>query len=375
MKKYLATITAIFLLIGYNYPATAATPPKAGASCSKVGSERIYKSKKYICVKSGKKIVWSSGKTISAAMTPTPTPSATPTEAPTLWSKYGFTKPLNIDSVILAATASFTNYTSTIRNEYTVKVVAQSDVDPLLKTWVEDGANYVAKRFAYPKPNREFVNVIASDAAWLEDAYTKAGYTSNEIRDRVGGFNAGAPAFGGSNTNTWNYATIKRDSLMTRDRGGMAQTAGHEYFHAIQELLSKGNNPGIKGEKIPNWYWEGPAMFVGFQTAAKLGIIDYKSLGRDVMVSRYQNGAPINRSSSLNEIRANDGVVDPYAIGMAASEFLVALVGVEKMVAVYDELGSGKDFPSAFKQGTGVELADFETLFEEVRSTLGFPKS
>ncbi len=377
-QKSLAAILVLTLVTTLGTlatPALGATAPKVGASCTKKGVERVYKSKKFICVKSGKKLVWSIAKAAASAPTPTPIPTTSSPTANTIWDKYGFTKPSKVEDVISAATSAFAKYTENVRMNYTVKVVAQSDVDPVLVSWVQDGANFVAKRFAYPAPTREFVNVIASDVAWLQEAYTKAGYTANEVRDRIGGFNAGAPAFGGSNTNTWNYATIKRDNMMVRDRGGMAQTAGHEYFHAIQEILAKGNNPGAKGENIPNWYWEGPAMFIGFQTATKIGIIDYKAQGRDVMISRYQNGAAINRTSALNEIRANDGVTDPYAIGMAASEFLVSLVGMEKMIAVYEALGSTKDFPTAFKTGTGVELADFESLFEEVRANLGFPRS
>jgi hypothetical protein len=116
-------------------------------------------------------------------------------------------------------------------------------------------------------------------------------------------------------------------------------------------------------------------MFVGQQTAGVLGFAEYSTLGRPSMTNRYKNGNPINRSANLSEIKANDGKTDPYAIGFAASEFLVSQVGVEKMVNVYAALGQGKNFEAAFKQGTGVELVDFYAMFEEIRGTLGFPKS
>jgi hypothetical protein len=38
-------------------------------------------------------------------------------------------------------------------------------------------------------------------------------------------------------------------------------------------------------------------------------------------------------------------------------------------------LGTGKNFADAFKDATGVELADFYAMFEEVRGTLGFAKN
>ena len=75
-------------------PAYSATPPKAGAACSKQGVTKTYQGKKYTCVKSGKKLVWNKGlevkktnHTLSPAPTPTSTPipkiSPTPTPYPT----------------------------------------------------------------------------------------------------------------------------------------------------------------------------------------------------------------------------------------------------------------------------------------------------
>jgi hypothetical protein len=116
-------------------------------------------------------------------------------------------------------------------------------------------------------------------------------------------------------------------------------------------------------------------MFVGLQTAGVLGISDFTTLGRPSMTNRYKNGNAVNRTSNLSEIKGNDGVIDPYAIGFAGTEFLVSQVGVEKMVNVYVALGQRKTFDVAFKEGTGIELADFYSMFEEVRGTLGFPKS
>jgi hypothetical protein len=45
------------------------------------------------------------------------------------------------------------------------------------------------------------------------------------------------------------------------------------------------------------------------------------------------------------------------------------------MVDVFSQLGTGKSFPVAFKDATGIELVDFYSMFEEVRGTLGIPLS
>jgi len=57
-------------------PSQSATPPKAGATCSKAGAKSIYQGKKYTCIKSGKKLVWNKGVAVAKTQ-PTPTPSTT----------------------------------------------------------------------------------------------------------------------------------------------------------------------------------------------------------------------------------------------------------------------------------------------------------
>jgi len=52
-----------FALIFSGVPALAANPPKAGAKCSKVGATKNYQGKKFTCIKNGKKLVWSKGRT------------------------------------------------------------------------------------------------------------------------------------------------------------------------------------------------------------------------------------------------------------------------------------------------------------------------
>jgi hypothetical protein len=388
MRKALAALTVLVLAIS---PLQASAAVKAGALCSKVGANSIVGGKKYTCVKSGKKLVWDKGVKFVPAVKPstTPTPVASPSPTPvaspsptpakvfnTLWEKYNLNKPTSADAVIKAATDNFKSYTSVVRNSgQEIKVVAQPGVDPLLISWVKDGATFVAHRFQYPMLPRSFVDFIAIDKVWLEASYIAEGYPANYAKARANNFCGGAPACGGSDSNLWNYSVIQKSNSLVSDKAGLAQTPGHEFFHAIQEILAAPNVAGPTGDKVPNWFWEGPAMFVGLQTAGVLGISDFTTLGRPSMTNRYKNGNAVNRTSNLSEIKGNDGVIDPYAIGFAGSEFLVSQVGVEKMVNVYVALGQRKTFDVAFKEGTGIELADFYSMFEELRGTLGFPKS
>ena len=78
----LRVVLIALLLMAPLTPSISATPPKAGALCSKAGITKNYNGKKYTCIKSGKKLVWNKGVRITVVK-PTPTPTPTPTPPPT----------------------------------------------------------------------------------------------------------------------------------------------------------------------------------------------------------------------------------------------------------------------------------------------------
>ena len=69
-------------LVASVVPSYSAPAPKAGAVCRKAGVTQSYNGKKFKCVKSGKKLVWSKGKIVKVA-TPAATPTTQPTPIPT----------------------------------------------------------------------------------------------------------------------------------------------------------------------------------------------------------------------------------------------------------------------------------------------------
>ena len=375
-KKLIAFLPILSLFLSLPLiPAHAAV--KAGGTCTQAGITSVASSKTYTCIKSGKKLVWNKGVVVAAS---NPTPAATPTTAAnyaTLWEKYSWVKPTSSSSVASAATDKFKAYVAVTRTNSTViKIAAQDGSDQTLVGWVKDGANLVSKAFDYPKLSKPFLEVIAIDRAWLEKTYIENGYSENEAKnDRGRAFADGAPAFGGSTTNTYNSGVIRKNNLLVNDKLGMMQMAGHEFFHAVQERIS-GGVPSPDGLGLaPQWFWEGAATFVGLQTASYLGWASYTTEGREMAVAR--SNQPSTKSSLLSEATKNTGspdAIDPYGIGAIATEFLVANVGMEKFMEVYKNLGKKKKFADAFKTATGVELTDFYTMFEEVRLVLGIPR-
>jgi hypothetical protein len=379
-KRQIAFVTVVALLLTLPLtPSQAAV--KAGDTCKKAGVKSVASGKTFTCIKSGKKFVWDKGVAVtkpSIGSTPSATPSATPSPTPTpeivyatLWEKYKWSKPTSSASIATAATEKFKTYAATNRSpSTTVKIVAQEGVDANLLKWVTDGSAFASKVFAYPQLSAPFVAVIAKDKEFAEKAYNENGYT-RDAKSLANYFDK-VPAHGGP-PNTYNNTMITSKGLLVSDKIGMMQMPGHETFHFIQQSIA-GTSATPDGMGIaPQWFWEGPAVFVGLQTANHLSLADYATEGRTFAVKRSISG-PV-KSLKLSEVTKNDGSSDPYGIGAIATEFLVANIGMEKFMSVYNNLGKNMKFADAFKSATGVELSDFYTMFEEVRADLGTPRS
>ena len=82
MRKAMRLFSVLLSLVLVASVAQAATAPKAGSACKKVGQTITAGGKKYTCVKSGKKLAWNKGVTV-VAPTPTASSTPTPTETPT----------------------------------------------------------------------------------------------------------------------------------------------------------------------------------------------------------------------------------------------------------------------------------------------------
>jgi M6 family metalloprotease-like protein len=92
----------------------AATPPKAGTTCAKFGQIKVYSGKKFTCIKSNSKLVWSKGvivtkfqanSTVSPSTTPLPsvTPVSKPNPSPSPSATNSLSEPSFIQSEELAS--------------------------------------------------------------------------------------------------------------------------------------------------------------------------------------------------------------------------------------------------------------------------------
>lgn len=297
-----------------------------------------------------------------------------------VWTRNGWTKPEAILSVATAATRGFSDYVATVRNpNQPLTFEIQPGADPIWSEWIPKGVTLVARTFEYPPLVTPYTAVAGLDRTWFIATFTRLyGSAVGKAQGATWDRNE-SPAWGESPTaatNSWNLEHIRTQKLMQTDAVGMAQTPGHEFFHAVQRALSgrpSSTEPGLfVPADVHQWFWEGPAMFVGMQAANHLGFNSYLANSRPVMVNRTNSGA--TAALRLEQVTTNTPpAIDPYGIGCLATELLVANVGMERFLNIYREVARGRTFHAAFGVATGVTLADFFLMFEDARSNLGIP--
>jgi len=80
MRKAIISVSVLTLVFALLAPLQAnAATAKAGATCTKLKATQIVGTKKFTCIKSGKKLVWDKGVTVPKAATPKPTATTAPT--------------------------------------------------------------------------------------------------------------------------------------------------------------------------------------------------------------------------------------------------------------------------------------------------------
>jgi hypothetical protein len=132
----------------------------------------------------------------------------------------------------------------------------------------------------------------------------------------------------------------------------------------VQFSLAIRNVPPDSPLHIPRWLLEGSANYFGFYIVDKLGFDVYQS-GRTQQVTtnpNYRTVAPLSQYDNFNS--------DPYGIGQAASEYLIASIGFENFLNIWKFTKSEGSFNKGFVKATGIEISDFYAKFESARGSM-----
>jgi hypothetical protein len=344
-KRLTAFFSALTLLAMLSLvPASAAV--KAGTKCTKVGIKSIVGNKTFTCIKSGKKLVWNKG-------------IATPLVKPFVaWS----TK-FDIKSQIKAAIDSTDAYVGVVRPDNSYEIAIQNSVRESDRKWITQMLDYTNGFFS--KIEREKLKIFLGNTHdWSRETVRNAGVwfgdPSQSYPCSNGTQDAGCAGY--KNLVLW----IFMNPAQTWDVGRRSIPA-HEVFHTIQYSLLGYDIQRVgpdNPQRVPRWFMEGSANYFGYYIVEKLGFDSYEN-GRNSQVrynSEYRN---LNPLSSYDNFESN-----PYGIGQAATEYIIASVGFESFLNIFKFTGTEGTFSAGFKKATGIELSEFYSKFESARSSM-----
>jgi hypothetical protein len=375
-KNYL--VAALVLLLTVVTPVQATTP-KAGAKCSKAGSTATVAGKKFTCIKSGTRLVWNKGVAIKAAA-PKPSPTSTPTPNVSDFKAWS----TDIDSKMLSdqAQRNFLSWAkaragNAKKHLQVIQENSNSSRISILKKADDLGAELFSSYF--PQGSK---TIIGATEAWTLNELAKSGWPAKSCNEA---YMPGVALCLDSDARQGYVITGDATySAMLPGNDGGALLA-HEYFHLVQANLSK-TRPGeaerTKGTNassvsaFPAWFLEGSAEFVGYSVGALAQNASYWE-GRGKMLTYSPPDPAINKNAIADyEIRTccgNNSPTYPYHIGQIATEYIVASIGFQKMLDIWIDYGTTRNFETSFEKVTGISKVTFYEKFEQIRPKVGLP--
>ena len=353
------------LLVISIFPAFAATPPKAGSSCAKLGITRNSNGKTFTCIQSGKKLVWNKGVIVKRPIS-NPSSSSTSTSqkvAFTPWAS-SFEATLMTQTALDATSSYFGNVTPSSNYEISI--------DPLItnfdRIWITSVLDYANGLFTNIK--RDKVKVfLGTTHSWSKSTLMSAGLWMGDPQGEFPCSQGIHDAYcAEKNLVLLIYSDIYAPNSQYRWDFGRRSTPAHEIFHTVQFALAGpnlGNNPFNSNPlHIPRWLMEGSANYFGFYVADRLGFDVYQT-GRNQQVNTnpaYSLKVPLSQYDNFTS--------DPYGIGQAATEYLIASVGFEKFLNIWTFTKSESSFVKGFEKAIGLSIENFYKKFEAARGSM-----
>ena len=346
---------------------------KAGSACTKQGVKQISGGKSFTCIKQGKKLVWNKGvvlakATVPNAATPSPAASVAALPSPTATvSKISFTPwatSFATEDMVAAALAKTSEFLGNVKpsSSYTLTV------DPLVtasdREWITKMLDYTNGAFSDVLQGRVKI-FLGTNHDWSASTLRSAGTwvgdpgspypCSNGVNDAYCAENDIALLI---------YSDIYKPIANYRWDVGRRSTPAHELFHNVQFALGGRNVGPNDPTHIPRWLMEGSAAFFGQYIVEKLDLDKY-SVGRNRQITEspsYRTVMPLVQYDNFNS--------DPYGIGQAASEYLIASVGFESFLNIWKFTKTEGSFNRGFAKAVGIEISEFHNRFEAARGSM-----
>lgn len=274
-----------------------------------------------------------------------------------------FLKNFTARQITRLAVSNLSKYVKGNSADKPYKLVFQDTIPEFDRKWITRLARATVRALPIKTGETPLI-VVGSTDSFINTTLSSNGKTGNSPSDWCGRPTTFEAYCAGAGWGAMNYKYSIENGRPILDPGKRAAVA-HEIFHVWHKAIdgSPGNNnrdPRLP-EGIPLWFAEGNANFFGF-AMAQISLKDSYRAGRVSQVDRYMQSS----TRPLKEHIFWDS--NPYGIGQAAAEYLVASVGMQKVMDVYVKMGGGQTFATAFQDSIGISVEDFYTLFESVRA-------
>ena len=358
MKRSLSALTLLvsISLFFSQIPSEAAT--KVGGTCLKEGSKSNSSREALVCAKSGKKLVWAKA---------TNSGNSNSKQEKKKDSFVAWATTFDSSALVKQALASTDSYFGKVTPNNSYELNIDPAFTQLDKAWILRSLDYSHGSFS--KLITERIKVfLGTTHEWGRDNLRNQNLW---VGDPLSPFpcSDGSRDVGCAEKNIILIAysdVYSRGSAYSWDMGRRSVPA-HEMFHAIQYFLCPESIVDLYREKklIPLWLMEGSANFYGFYVNEKLQFGTYLS-GRQDQIENYQEYkkvVPLESYSNFSDL-------NPYGIGQAATEYLIASIGFENFLNIFRFTNSENSFTAGFKKATGIGLDEFYSKFELARPSL-----
>lgn len=348
----IAVVITLGLITTSVLPAFSAS--LAGAKCTKVGAVKTQSGKAYTCIKSGKKLIWNKGVTISVPIaTPTPTPKPTPKEL-TLEEKWDATGSLALTTFRKNAYVSEGKKPSSIPI-YDFSPNFWPQAIPEVKRRFENATSFW-DRFHSPTFNVYLTMGTYSDLEWgcqilnrHDPNRTLQGCRDDQASNLLDNYHVSRGYDIKNGSNHW-YLIQSAEVMNTRDFWPRIE---HEYVHTIQEDILREDFRYV----LPCWILETSAEYIGILSASQgnaalfldqrhAAILDspdkwhYQASAEDLAKWLKDAAVPwVSRNPTANwDQCAPYRMNGMYHQGIIAIEWMVDRVGVEGIYNIYKDL-------------------------------------
>lgn len=342
---------SVILALAVTSVAYAASAPKPGSVCKKRGQVVVSAGNQYTCIQSGKRLIWGKPKKVVAA--PTPKPTSTPTQ---------YVSPVR-DAVSVEIDMLRSEVLSRkIRTTAKATWFFQGDTSEAIRSKTINTLEAAMPVYAqYGFTTNDVTVLVARDMNWVRERLTALGCRFSLLPERPG-FYVSGPCAGGNGTITSSHWDVEKFSDGI-DGLYFHHVLPHEYFHQVQEQLSRGGNGDF-----PKWFWEGSAQFFTNQIWAsrnpQQGYVEW-------FEHWWTKLRPDLGPAACKEVTIAE-MSDPSASGMANGcayskgqllvELLIAKYGMEKYLGLYTAskpYEGPAQFESNFAKVTGIALNAF----------------